>query len=165
MQETPYISGFTAGELSPWLTTRFDLQAYQRGAQRIENFWVQPYGGLQRRNGTEYVDEVMPLLGADVRLVPFVFSESEALMLLFYPGGMNVYRDGERLRKDGQTYAPSMPWITADMLNTLRVVQVNDVVYVTCAQLAPIKLMRYADDDWRWEYMDMTPSSFPESCR
>lgn len=157
MQETPYISGFTAGELSPWLTTRFDLQAYQRGAQRIENFWVQPYGGLQRRNGTEYVDEVMPLLGADVRLVPFVFSESEALMLLFYPGGMNVYRDGERLRKDGQTYAPSMPWITADMLNTLRVVQVNDVVYVTCAQLAPIKLMRYADDDWRWEYMDMTP--------
>ncbi len=157
MQETPYISGFTAGELSPWLTTRFDLQAYQRGAQRIDNFWVQPYGGLQRRNGTEFVGEVPPLVGAVVRLIPFVFSEHETLMLLFYPGGMHVYRQGELLKKGRVPYAPSMPWSSSEMVESLRTVQVNDVVYVTCPQQAPVKLMRYADDDWRWEYVDMNP--------
>ena len=55
MQEIPIVIGFTAGELSPWLSTRFDLQAYQRGAARICNFEVLPYGGLQLRPGTEFV--------------------------------------------------------------------------------------------------------------
>lgn len=157
MQETPYISGFTAGELSPWLTTRFDLQAYQRGARRIENFWVQPYGGLQRRSGTEFVDMISPLAGKSVRLVPFIFSERDALMLLLYSGGMHVFRDGAVLKKGGQIYAPGMPWVTAEMVNSLRAVQVNDLVYVTCPLLPPVKLMRYADDDWQWEYVDMEP--------
>lgn len=157
MQETPYISGFTAGELSPWLNTRFDLQACRRGAQRIENFLVQPYGGLRRRPGTELVESIAPERGACLRLIPFTYSESDALMLLLYPGGMNVYRDGKIVCKSGKVYAPAMPWGTEEMLASLRAVQVNDVVYVTCPQHPPVKLMRYADDDWRWSTLALEP--------
>lgn len=157
MQETPYLSGFTAGELSPWLSTRFDLQAYRRGAQRIENFLVQPYGGLQRRSGTECVEILPPTIGTAARLIPFVYSESDALMLLIYPGSMHVYRNGVRVLKNSEVYAPKMPWATVEMVESLRAVQVNDVVYMTCPQLEPFKLMRYADDNWKCETLVLEP--------
>ncbi len=157
MQETPYIIGLTAGELSPWLSTRFDLQAYKRGAQKVENFLVQPYGGIRRRRGTEYIADAAVQINDAVRLVPFTFSETEALMLELYPGGMRVYRDGVPVMKNGAIYELSTPWNSAEMIRELRAVQVNDIVYITCPQSAPGKLMRYADNDWQYEQMNMTP--------
>ncbi len=157
MQETPYIIGFTAGELSPWLSTRFDLQAYRRGAQRLENFLVQPYGGIKRRRGTEYVADAAVQSGDAVRLIPFTYSESDALMLELYPGGMRVYRNGAPVIKDGAVYELSTPWNTAEMILELRAVQVNDIVYITCPLYAPTKLMRYADDNWQCEQLDLAP--------
>ena len=78
MQEYTYITGFTAGELTPWLSTRFDLQAYRRGAALLNNFEVQPYGGLKRRRGTEYLGTAATQTKGCVRLLPFCFSESDA---------------------------------------------------------------------------------------
>ena len=83
MQEVPIVVGFTAGELSPWLSTRFDLQAYQRGAARICNFQVQPYGGLELRPGTAFVGQ---LADGAVRLFPFSYAADDVLMLDFLPG-------------------------------------------------------------------------------
>lgn len=97
MQEIPHILGFTAGELTPWLSTRYDLQAYQRGAARISNFIVQPYGGVKRRNGTAFVAESGAGEEDAVKLFPFSYSETDTLMLEFFPGGMRVYRDGKPL--------------------------------------------------------------------
>lgn len=156
MQETPHLLGFTAGELTPWLSTRYDLQAYWRGAERLENLLVEPYGGVRRRPGTEYVGAASVQEDA-VRLLPFVYAENDALMLELYPGGMRVYRDGTLLQKDGQTYELETPWSSREMVLGLRAVQVNDVVYVTCAQYEPVKLMRYADTDWQWEVLNMNP--------
>ena len=51
-------SNFTAGELTPRLFGRTDLGRYDNGAQTIQNFLVQPHGGLSRRPGTKFVREV-----------------------------------------------------------------------------------------------------------
>lgn len=40
---------FTAGELTPWLAGRADLDPVSRGASRLRNFLVSPFGGLRRR--------------------------------------------------------------------------------------------------------------------
>lgn len=98
MQEIPQILGFTSGELTPWLSTRYDLQAYQRGAARISNFIVQPYGGVRRRPGTAFVASAGSLKEDAVKLCPFTYSETDALMLEFFPGHMRVYRDGKLLK-------------------------------------------------------------------
>lgn len=159
MQDVQYITGFTAGELSPWLATRFDLQAYHRGAARLSNFEVLPYGGIRRRRGTQWVGEAAEPGGA-VRLVAFHFSESDSLMLELYPGGMRVYRDGILLTNDAaQAYALETPWDTADEVAALRFTQVNDVVYVTSPQRAPYRLERRADTDWRC--VRLNPAPFP----
>ena len=147
MQEVPIILGFTAGELSPWLSTRCDLQAYQRGAALIRNFQIQPYGGIQLRPGTSYVGEAA---GAAVRLFPFCYAENDTLLLEFFPGGMRVYRDAELLHdSSGEVYVLPTPWTAESQLASLHFSQVNDALYVCCPSHPPVVLYRYADTDWR----------------
>ncbi|MBR5330356.1 MAG: hypothetical protein IKV13_02605 [Akkermansia sp.] len=147
MQEVPIVLGFTAGELSPWLSTRCDLQAYQRGAALIRNFQIQPYGGIQLRAGTAYVGEAA---GAAVRLFPFCFAENDTLLLEFFPGGMRVYRDAKLLHDaSGEVYVLPTPWTGEEQLASLHFSQVNDALYVCCPTHPPVVLYRYADTDWR----------------
>ena len=157
MQDNAQILGFTSGELSPWLATRYDLQAYQRGARRLENFLVQPYGGLRRRRGTRYVADAKIQSPSGVQLVPFCFSESDMLMLEFYPGGIRVYQDGKLLEKNGKIYEISTPWNSAEMVDSLRCMQVNDIVYVTTPFYKPIMLCRLSNTDWYYTALNMNP--------
>lgn len=162
MQEIPHILGFTAGELTPWLATRYDLQAYQRGAALIRNFIVQPYGGVKRRNGTAFVAECGAGTQDAVKLFPFSYSESDALMLEFFCGGMRVYREGRMLTgSDGAPYVCTVPWRAAEQILSLRFTQVNDAVYVTCPTHRPVVLYRHGDTDWRCEEPEFEP--FPRA--
>lgn len=51
-------TNFTAGELSPRLYGRQDLDRYANGAKEITNFIVTKQGGLKKRPGTRYVAAV-----------------------------------------------------------------------------------------------------------
>ncbi len=146
MQEISIVQGFTAGELTPWLSTRYDLQAYQRGAALINNFQIMPYGGIQLRPGTKYVG----IAAADsVRLFPFYYAEHDALMLEFFPGGMRVYRNGIMLCNDeDQIVVLPTPWTSSEELDSLHFTQVNDVIYVCCPTQSPVVLCRYSDTEW-----------------
>ncbi len=157
MQHVPIVLGFTAGELSPWLSTRIDLQAYQRGAALLQNFLVQPYGGLRRRLGTVVVGAAAAQDAAAIRLFAFHYSESDALMLEFFPGGMRVYRRGELLLVDGAPYVLTVPWTTVEQIASLRLLQVNDAVYATCAQCPPMGIYRHGDTDWVCEELTLDP--------
>ena len=164
MQDIQYITGFTAGELTPWLSTRFDLQAYRRGAALLSNFEVQPYGGIRRRHGSTFVAAAAEASGA-VRLVPFHFSQSDSLMLELYPGGMRVYREGSLLTDDtGAPYVLDTPWSTAEQLGALRFTQINDVVYVTGPHHPPYCLARSADTAWSCRAMFPTLSPEKHTC-
>lgn len=147
MQEIPIVAGFTSGELTPWLATRFDLQAYQRGAAEITNFQIQPYGGIQLRSGTSYIST---LISKFVRLVPFCYAENDTLLLEFFPGGMHVYKNGKQLTTDGNApFVLTTPWLDAEQLESLHFNQVNDAVYVCSSGHPPVVLYRYQDTQWR----------------
>jgi hypothetical protein len=64
-----YQAGFNSGELSPKLYGRSDLDIYKNGCSRLENFFVLPQGGIERRPGTVYIDET-----ADITLDTWVTS-------------------------------------------------------------------------------------------
>ncbi len=160
MQDSPFVLGFTAGELSPWLSTRFDLQAYQRGAAKLQNFMVQPYGGLRRRCGSEFVSLTSSRTSDSSRLVPFCFSENDSLMLELFPGGMRIFKNGKLVQNDdGSTYQLSAPWTSSAEVMALHCTQVNDVIYITSSYREPLVLSRYADNDWRCE--PFAPEPFP----
>ncbi|MEQ1756577.1 MAG: ubiquitin-activating E1 FCCH domain-containing protein [Micropepsaceae bacterium] len=105
---------FAAGELSPRLYGRTDLQKYESGAELIENFIVRPEGGLMRRHGTRFAGETRDSRGRS-RLIPFVFSTVQAYMLEFGPGTIRVWKDA------APVVSVSKPVITVTSANPARV--------------------------------------------
>lgn len=74
---------FSAGELSPKLYGRVDLQRYSSGVAIARNMVVLPEGGLQNRAGTRYVALTGDGLADQrpVRVVPFRFSTDQAYVV------------------------------------------------------------------------------------
>lgn len=73
---------FAGGEISPELYGRMDLDKYQTGLARCENFIVLPHGPVQNRPGFAFVNQVGNS-SRKVRLIPFSFSAAETLVLEF----------------------------------------------------------------------------------
>ncbi len=157
MQDNPIVLGFAAGELSPWLSTRVDLAQYGRGAAHLENFLVEPYGGVRRRCGTKHLGDAGSNADA-IRLFPFSYSASENVMLEFYPSTLRFYIGAELVKNaDGSVYTLATPWDTSDKVNSLRMVQVNDVIFVTCPYTSPYQISRYSSTNWRCQLMSFSP--------
>ena len=86
-------TNFTAGEVSPALRGRVDIEKFFNGAEKLENFIVKPQGGAFRRSGTEFIAEIKDS-SAKVRLIEFEFSEEQAYVLELGNQYLRVYRDG-----------------------------------------------------------------------
>ena len=85
-------TNWTAGELSADLFGRVDITKYANGAETIENFIVQPHGGISRRPGTRFVKEVKSS-SAKTRLIPFEFSTTQAYCIEFGNLYVRFYKD------------------------------------------------------------------------
>ncbi|BCV06003.1 MAG: hypothetical protein CM15mV123_170 [uncultured marine virus] len=81
------LTNFRAGELSPKLSGRIDLQKYSEGCDTLENMLVFPSGGITRRPGTSFAGTSKD--GGKVKLVNFEFSDEQAYVLEF---GANYVR-------------------------------------------------------------------------
>ena len=85
-------TNWTAGELSKDLFGRVDITKYANGAETLENFIVQPHGGITRRPGTRFVKEVKTS-SAKTRLIPFEFSTTQAYVIEFGNLYVRFYKD------------------------------------------------------------------------
>lgn len=79
-----------AGEISPKAGARIDTGLFFSGAQRIENFIVEPNGSARYRNGFRYVQETEENAG----LVPFIFNDEQSYALEFTHKKCRVFFDG-----------------------------------------------------------------------
>lgn len=92
-RSAPSLSTFTAGEISPRLEGRINLEKYRAGLSDLTNMVVQPHGGVTRRPGTEYLGAVKD--SADkTRLIPFQFKTTDTYILEFGDQYMRVFRNG-----------------------------------------------------------------------
>ena len=85
-------TNWTAGEISKDLFGRVDITKYANGAETLENFIVQPHGGITRRPGTRFVKEVKTS-SAKTRLIPFEFSTTQAYVIEFGNLYVRFYKD------------------------------------------------------------------------
>ena len=92
---SPILTNFTSGELSPRLNGRIDMDKYYNGASLINNFQVLMHGGLVKRPGTRFIREIKTSTGSNsgARLVPFVFSKTQAYILEFGHNYLRFYKD------------------------------------------------------------------------
>ena len=147
---------FTAGELNPWLAGRADLDPVARGASRLVNFLVTPFGGLKRRPGTRLVARAGNSQGM-VRLVSFKYSSGVQFMLEVGCGYIRYFKDGALLKDaEGRVMETPSPWKTDTQVRNLRMQQLNDVIYCVEPSSWPMTLSRYADDDWRLKKLEFS---------
>lgn len=138
---------FNAGELSPWLDPRIDLDKYRAGCRTLKNMLPAIYGGALRRPGTAYLGSA-PGAGGQVRLVPFVASASTSYILEFSDLALRIWTTGGTPALVGAPLVVVTPYAAAD-LNALQFAQQNDVLFISHPSYAPRELSRYSATDWR----------------
>ena len=151
-------ANFTAGEITPKLYGRTDIAKYDNGAATVENFIVQPHGGLTRRPGTRFVAEVKSSANA-VRLVPFEFNVEQAYVLEFGPTYFRIYKDGGQVTSGGSAVEVATPYAAED-LDTLKFAQAADVMYVVSPNHPIYKITRTSHTAWTFDEVTLQRGPF-----
>lgn len=71
---------FAGGEISPELYSRQDLDKFASSSQLCRNFFVLPYGPVQRRSGFRFVNEVK-FSNRRTRILPFAYSVDDTVII------------------------------------------------------------------------------------
>ncbi|MDB6077726.1 MAG: hypothetical protein JWO82_1473 [Akkermansiaceae bacterium] len=137
---------FGAGEWTPWLDSRTDLEKYTTACQTLRNFISHPQGVAQKRPGMSYLGKLPPGV-TSARLIEFQTSVTDASMLIVGGGLLRIYTAGVPVLVGGIPLTLALPWADSDLL-ILRWKQINDVMYFVHPAFPPYKLTRYGPTDW-----------------
>jgi hypothetical protein len=140
------ILSFNAGELSPKIDTRVDVEKYRSGCRRLENMIPTKYGGAERRPGLKFIQDATTSPNTQtttkIRMIPFVYSKTVAYVIEVGAKYMRFYY-GSAILEDADT---NVVWIDTPYLEThifeLKFKQIADVMWICHPNYAPRKLSR-----------------------
>lgn len=146
---------FLTGQISQSLHERYDFEKREGALAEATNVRIRPQGGLVRRDGSRFVK-----LAKDsddrVRLVPFVFSRTQAYVLEFGDLYIRFYRDEGRLEVAGVPVEVTTPW-DIDAVQELDFSQDDDTMIITHPTRVPRVLRRWSDTEWTLSYINFRP--------
>ena len=147
---SPILTNFTSGELSPRLNGRIDMDKYYNGASSLSNFIVLMHGGLVKRPGTRFIREIKTSSGSNsgARLIPFVFSKTQAYILEFGHNYIRFFKDEGIIVSGGTTPYEIATTYTAAQVDELEFVQSADILYLVHEDHIPRKLSRTGHTAW-----------------
>lgn len=143
---SPIQTNFSAGEFSPLLKGRVDIDRYQAGLDTCLNYMPTLQGGLVRRSGTEFIAEVKDSTKA-TRLLAFEFSVTQAYILEFGDQYIRFYRNYGQIQSGGGAYEISSPYLEADLFD-ISIAQSADVLYICHPDYEPRELTRTGHTSW-----------------
>ena len=148
-------NSFAGGEISPVMLGRVDDNSYGTGAFKLENFLVLPQGTIRKRHGLQYVTT---LNDDHVRLIPFRFSSTQTLVLVFSHKKMYILTQGKiLLGDDGRPYEVDTRYEGKDLYK-LNYCQTADIITITSSLYPPTELRRYGATDWRFVRVTTSPT-------
>jgi hypothetical protein len=147
------ITNFNAGELSPRLMGRHDVQRYFSGCREMLNMVTMPFGGATRRPGTRFARHCADQTAAPM-LVPFIFRTDQAYVLEFSHLKVRVFARGGVVLDGGSPVEFVAPWARTD-LRALWWWQSADTLFVGCPGHQPQQITRTSDTAWT-----ITPIAF-----
>lgn len=140
------LTDFSSGEVTRRLWGRVDTDQYRKGCETLENFVVDPHGGVRRRGGMKYINSVKDSAKA-TRLIPFIFSREESYVLELGHQYMRFYTDGAQVTSGGSVYEIATPWSDTQVWD-LHFAQANDIMYIVHSSFKPRKLSRTGAAAW-----------------
>lgn len=157
-------TNFSIGELDPLLRGRVDLKQYYNALQSATNVFIQPQGGVKRRDGLKFITE-LPSAGNPqngVRLIPFEFNASDSYMFALVHQRIYIFRNKAlvtNINGTGNDFL-AISSVTSAMLSTIRYAQSADTIILCHADLTPLKIVRGADHNL-WTISTVTFTNAP----
>lgn len=140
-------ASFAAGELSPDLYGRDDIDRYSVGAKELHNFFPHPFGGASNRTGTKFLNGAK-IPGKLARLVPFQFSQTQAYVLEFGDYYIRFYKDGGLIVDGSNNVVEVVTPYSAAELHDLHFTQSADTLYICHRSYQPRTLTRSSHTVW-----------------
>ncbi len=151
-------NSFACGELSPKLDRRTDLPEYYQGCRLLENFVVDPVGGLIRRPGLPHVAEAGDHDSA-VRVFGVKFGKDDRYTLEWGDLYLRVFKDDEQVQSGGSVYEVVTPYAAADLFD-LVFVPSPSALHIYHGDYATRVLTCDGDDDWTLDEVDWSYGPF-----
>jgi hypothetical protein len=151
-------TNFNAGELAPGFWGRTDLAKFATGMRRLRNFFVNKQGAAVSRPGTTYVGEAKFGTASAVRLIPFIYSDSQSYVLEFGENYIRFHTGGGTVLDGGLPYEVVTPYAAADV-GRLQWAQTGDVLTLTHPSYAAQELRRLGHTDWTLSDVSYSPIS------
>jgi hypothetical protein len=142
-------SSFTAGELGDQLLGRGDLRAFENGARRLRNVFIQPTGGVTRRPGLRHV----AMLPGVAKLLSFEFNTEQTYLLVLSDRLLQVFMG------DVPVAQLVAPW-TAAMLDNIAYTQSADTLLVVHPGMRPQRITRSSHTAWSIEGWNFVAEPF-----
>jgi hypothetical protein len=142
-------TNFNAGELAPGFWGRTDLAKFATGMRRLRNFFVNKQGAAVSRPGTTLVAVAKLGNTAPIRLIPFIYSDSQSYVLEFGDEYIRFHTSGATVLDSGAPYEVVTPYAAADVAR-LKWAQTGDVLTLTHPSYAPMELRRHGHTHWEF---------------
>lgn len=113
MSDLTIQASLNAGEWSPKLFARVDLQKYRSGAALLQNWFVDYRGGASTRPGTRYILQCYKSATA-VRLIPFQASSTVGYVLEFGDEYIRFFFDGAPVVETATTITAFLAGVFTD---------------------------------------------------
>lgn len=153
MKVSPIQESFNAGEFSELVAARVRFEKYKNAVRLSENMIPLVQGGMTRRTGTMFVNEVKTS-AKSTRLIPFEYSVTQAYQIEFGDQYIRFYRDrGVIESSPGTPYEIVSPYLEADLFE-IKFTQSADILYLTHPDYAPRKLSRTGHTSWTLTVID-----------
>lgn len=158
---TSLIPSFNAGELSPLIHLRSDLEKYRSGCRTLQNMLITPYGGVRRRAGLSYTATAPGIS----RLFRFQASIQKGYILELSEGKIRFYLRDSLVMDGGSPYEVASPY-EEEHLWGVQMAQINNVAYFTHPLYPVHKLSRIANVNWEFLPVDFSyPAMLEENLR
>jgi hypothetical protein len=146
-RQTPLITDFTAGELSPDLYGRTDQPLYYRGASVMKNFKPKLVGGFRKRVGSLTIGHTEG--DASALLVIVTLSTETSYLFEFTENNINIWHDDVLIDNVITTYA-------VDELDELQFAWDFPDLTITHQEHAPSHMHWTTPDTWAFEVWPIT---------
>lgn len=154
-------TNFSAGEFSPRLRGRSDIEKFNSSAEKLENCVVLRQGGATMRPSMKYIGEVKTS-SQQVRLLPFVYSRTDAFVLEFGNVYMRVWQNGLPVETSpGVPYEVATPY-TDDMLFAIDYTQGGDTLILFHEDVPVQRVRRFSATNWVIDDAPFAPAAIYE---
>jgi hypothetical protein len=147
-----------AGEISPELQGRIDLDKYAAGVGYAINFILRDYGGAERRPGFGYIAGVKDNANPP-RIIPFIYNDVQAYIVELGDLYARFFMLGGQIATTGTPYEIATPFEVADVFR-VQYASRGDVTWLAHPDYHTQTLSRTAHSNWTMADFDSDTGPF-----